>query len=377
VRGEVAFGLENLGLRPVEIEARTEEALAAVDLDGMADRNPHTLSGGEQQRLILAAVAARRPRAIVLDEPLSMLDGASAREVVRRLDQLRGEGTAVVVFEHRHGAFARLAGVSRHVLGAARSAAADVMRLPEPARELAPFRVAMRGVRVHLGGRAVLDGVDLDLAGGSVVSLVGANGAGKTTLLRALAGLQGHEGAIDREGARPGNDARLGLCFQNPDCQLFNPTVREEILCGLDRGDESAYRSVVDTLGLAPYEGHSPLLLSEGEKKRLALATVVVRPDLDGLCLDEPTLGQDARHAQLVGRIVRRLAAAGRLCVVATHDLEWAAAWSDEIVLLDGGRVIARERPDAVDRRPRLWQESGLRLPERLESTCDAASPSA
>ena len=151
--------------------------------------------------------------------------------------------------------------------------------------------------------------------------------------------------------ARGGAARRLGLGFQNPDRQIFNPTVRQEILYGHATPDEERYRRVVDLLGLAAYESTPPLLLSEGEKKRLGVAILLMRPELAGLCLDEPTLGQDERHRRLIGRVVRRLAGRGYLCVVATHDLAWAAEWTDRVLLLQDGGLTSVDRPARPHRR--------------------------
>ncbi len=340
VRDEIVFGLETLGLPEDEISARAEDALAGFGLRGLARRAPHTLSGGEQQRLVLAAIAARRPPAIVLDEPLSMLDAGSARSVVAHLDQLRSAGAALVVFEHREDAFRGLDGVIRRELG---GTILDEEPVPPLPARVPRFRIAVEGLRVELGGRAILDGIDLDLSGGRVISIVGDNGAGKTTLLRTLAGLQHHAGRISREIHGSPGPARLGLCFQNPDCQLFNPTVREEVRYAVPQLDERHTRAVLELLGLAGYESTPPLLLSEGEKKRLGLAITLLQPDLCGICLDEPTLGQDAAHRRRIGRVARRLAEAGHLCLIATHDLEWARTWSDEVARLAGGRLVADE----------------------------------
>jgi energy-coupling factor transporter ATP-binding protein EcfA2 len=200
---------------------------------------------------------------------------------------------------------------------------------------------------------------------------VGANASGKTTLLRALAGLQPHSGRITGfvSGSRLG--PRLGLVFQNPDRQIFNPTVRQEILYGLPDHDPGFYRSVVRLLGLSAYEDTPPLLLSEGEKKRLALATVLLRPGLRGICLDEPTLGQDERHRRLLGQILTRLAAAGYLCLVATHDLAWALEWSGRLLMLREGRLIGSGKP-AVFERQEFWAQAGLILPQGIAKRCDA-----
>ncbi|MFN8625365.1 MAG: ABC transporter ATP-binding protein [Candidatus Binatia bacterium] len=341
VADEIGFGLDTAGLTTGDRERRLQAALGGFGLEHCARRDPRTLSGGEQQMVLLAALSAREPRALVLDEPLSMLDHAVSAHVVEALARLRRDGTAVVVFEHRTRPFARVEGLKRLRLV---EDTAPERPMPELRERVPAFRLRATGVGVELGGRGVLRDIDLDLAGGQAVAVVGANGSGKTTLLRALAGLQAHRGQVCAVGG--GGRPLLGMCFQNADRQIFNATVRQEIVFGLRTHDEEFYRAVVDLLGLAPYEQTPPLLLSEGEKKRLALAIALLRPGLCGVCLDEPTLGQDAGQRRILGQIIRRLAAAGYLCLIATHDLEWAAQWSDRTLALQDGRLVATPSPD-------------------------------
>jgi energy-coupling factor transporter ATP-binding protein EcfA2 len=352
VADEIAFGLDTVGLWNGERESRVQETLANFGLADCAERDPRTLSGGEQQKLMLAALSARQPRALVLDEPLSMLDRAATAQVLAQLAHWRRDGTAVVVFEHRTRPFASVEGLKRLRVGDTQGPERPLPDLPD---RVPAFRVRATGVGVELGGRHILRDVELDLAGGQAVAIIGANGSGKTTLLRALAGLQAHYGQVTGVGgARP----LLGICFQNADRQIFNATVRQEILFGLRTHDEGFYRSVLELLDLTPYEQTPPLLLSEGEKKRLALAIVLLRPGLCGVCLDEPTLGQDADQRRILGRIIRRLAGAGYLCLIATHDRDWAAQWSDRLLLLQGGRLVATVHPSAPDALRRLASRS-------------------
>ena len=332
VADEILFGLETLGLSRGEMTARLESTLDAFGLHTLRDRDPRTLSGGEQQKAVLAAVAARRPQVIVLDEACSMLDVAAARGVRVHVQRLRHDGTAAVVFEHRPAVDAWGLDACRHVIA---PEPPDTAVLPALPCSVPPCAFEIRGLTVSRGGRRVVDAIDLACHGGQALALVGPNGAGKTTVLRALAGVQRYAGSVC------GHLPRLGLCFQNPDQQIFNPTVREEILYGNPSVDPTFYRHVVDLLGLGPYEDTAPMLLSEGQKKRLGVAILLVRPGLQGLCLDEPTLGQDSTHRRRIGRVVRHLVAAGYLCVVATHDLEWAAEWCDAVVHLEAGRVTA------------------------------------
>jgi len=365
VRDEIVFGLENLGLSRRAVGERLEHALATFGLERFAERDPRSLSGGEQQRVILAAVMARQPRALVLDEPLAMLDAASATRAVSELSALRDAGCAITAFEHRDALLASIAGLQRLALPSAEASDED---LPELATEVPPFRVVVNGVRVELGGRPVLDGIDCALAGGSVIAVVGANGSGKTTLLRTLVGLQAHTGRVNMLTSGGHHQSRLGLCFQNPDCQIFNATVRQELRFGLPEINEDFYCSVVKLLGLAAYEQTPPLLLSEGEKKRLALATLLLRPGLSGICLDEPTLGQDVNQRWFLGRILKHLAAAGYLCVIATHDVEWAVKWSDEVFLLQAGRLTAYQHLRASGTASLDYEHVHQGLPLRPES---------
>jgi len=101
VEDEILFGLENMGLPHAEMQQRLEAALAEFGLSQMRTRAPQTLSGGEQQKLALAAITARRSPALVLDEPLSMLDTTAALNFVAHTDELRRAGAAVVYCEHR------------------------------------------------------------------------------------------------------------------------------------------------------------------------------------------------------------------------------------------------------------------------------------
>jgi len=347
VRDEIAFGLSSLRLPAATRARRTEQALDWADLHDRAEDDPRKLSGGEQQRLLLAACAARRPAAIVLDEPLSMLDHVAVDHVVGMLGELRGEGRAALLFEHRTDALEGVASLRRQPLAPERPEIAEAP-LPDPPQLPAAFRIETRGLEVR-GDGPILCGIDLDLESGQVVALVGANGSGKTTLLRALAGLAESRGRV-RINATSGPTPRLGLAFQNPDRQIFNASVRAEILCGIERPDEDRYRTILRALGLADLESVPPLLLSEGEKKRLGIATLLVRDRLGGILLDEPTLGQDAAHRRLIGRLARWLADAGALVVAATHDLSWARTWADRTVTLSHGRVAeAHPAPGEAD----------------------------
>ncbi len=357
VEDELLFGLETLGLDRSEMARRVDAALRQFGLVRLRHRVPQTLSGGEQQKLALAAIMARQPPLLVLDEPLSMLDSTAAFELVTHLQTLTGAGTAVVVFEHRAEYLKSIPGVQVLSL-AGNGSSSDTETLPPAPLQINPFALEVRDISVHLGGRPVLDRISFTATSGEVVAIVGRNGSGKTTLVRSLAGLQRHDGHVSVSGEKPD----FGLVYQNAELQLFNASVRDEILYRLPEPDMTWYDWLMPALGLKTYEETPPLLLSEGEKKRVALATVLMRRPRHGVLLDEPSLGQDAVHKDLLLRLARSLASAGQLVVMTTHDLALAAR-ADRLMVIHEGQIIADGPAASVLLDGRAWQVAGLAVP--------------
>jgi energy-coupling factor transport system ATP-binding protein len=362
VEDEIIFGLENLGLARPEIKARLETVLAAFDLAHMRDRNPQTLSGGEQQKLALAAIMARQPEVLILDEPLSMLDTTAAEDLIAYLVRFAAEGKAVAMFEHRREYLDGVSGLRLLALEG-RPRTDDYLQQAVTLPSRASFSLDMEGLSVHLGGRAVIQDLDLSLRSGQIVAVVGRNGVGKTTLLRALSGLQKYSGKVNVTSSEGDRQPNFGMVFQNPDLQLFNASVREEILYRVQEPDLDYYHWLLAALGLSRYENTPPLLLSEGEKKRVALGLVLMRRPSHGLLLDEPSLGQDSAHKIILARMLRTLADAGQLVIMTTHDLTLASQADRLILLGPGGEIVANGATDAVLRDPAAWQKIGIPLP--------------
>jgi energy-coupling factor transport system ATP-binding protein len=372
VEEEIIFGLENLGLPPPAIHQRLQQTLARFGLEGLRARSPQTLSGGEQQKLALAAITARQPPVLVLDEPLSMLDGTAAADLVAHLSQLSRSGTTVVVCEHRAEHLQTIPELRALYLTRTspnESLIPNSQFTPLPMPQSSPFQLEVSNLGVELGGRPVLKNLNLCLVGGQVVAVVGRNGVGKTTLLRALAGLQKHSGEISLDGAPPD----LGLVFQNADLQLFNASVRDELFYRLPQPDMALYAQLLGRLGLTQYQESPPLLLSEGEKKRVALATVLMRQPRHGLLLDEPSLGQDEAHKASLIRLARALVAVGRLVVLTTHDLGLAVQ-ADRLLLLGPQGFVADGPPAQVLYDQAAWAKLGLSVPDWVRGACPPSS---
>jgi energy-coupling factor transporter ATP-binding protein EcfA2 len=366
VEEEILFGLENLGLGQNQAQARLEEALHSFGLEALRRRSPHSLSGGEQQKLALAALTARRPPFLVLDEPLSMLDTTAAHDFIQSLKAQIHAGTGVVVCEHRQEYMHALPNLRQLELDGKTQTPSLDDPISWPVRTGAAGRLEVTDLSVNRGGRMILDRLSFTVPGGKLAALVGRNGAGKTTLLRALAGLQPFSGAIriDENGQAVKPD--FGLVFQNADLQLFNASVKQEILFRIEQPDFELYAGLVRALDLEQYEQTPPLLLSEGEKRRVALASVLMRQARHGVLLDEPALGQDALHKQQLVRTLRWIAGTGHFVIYSTHDIELAAQ-ADLLFLLHPEGIISSGPPEQVLADRDAWQKLGLLIPEWIQ----------
>lgn len=223
-------------------------------------------------------------------------------------------------------------------------------------------------------GQVALREVSFHVPAGQTLGLLGANGAGKSTLLLHLNGLLRGSGTV-RVGDLPVNDrtlpqirARVGLLFQNPDDQLFLPTVFEDVAFGPRTqgfpSDEVRARveRALDVTGMRGCEERPPHHLSLGQKKRVALATVLAL-DCEVLVLDEPTSGLDPRGRRQLSEFLMSLR---QTRIVATHDLEFAAELCDRVVVLSEGRIVADGPPGKVLGDAELMERTGLEVPHSL-----------
>jgi cobalt/nickel transport system ATP-binding protein len=243
-----------------------------------------------------------------------------------------------------------------------------------------------RGVRFRYPNGVIgLDGVDLRVAHGERVAVLGPNGAGKTTLMLHLNGLLAGAGSLDVAGIRVGEAdvrdlrAAVGLVFQDPDDQLFMPTVAEDVAfgplnLGLDR-DEVAARvhGALAAVRMEHVLDRAPHQLSLGQRRRVAIATVLaMRPRL--LVLDEPSANLDPRARRELLEVLEEI---DRTMLVVTHDLPFAARLCERAVILSGGRVVADGPCAEILGDEALLAAHDLELPEgfdlaRLEAAAAA-----
>lgn len=216
----------------------------------------------------------------------------------------------------------------------------------------------LRGVTVTIGGTTVLDAVDLDIGYGRVVCLVGPNGAGKSTLLGVLAGdVRPAHGTVTLDGTAleswaPAMLARArAVLLQSPQVAFAFPAGDVVEMgrapwigqCTAEE-DERALTAAIRETDVGHLRHRPYPELSGGERARVALARVLAQ-DTPVMLWDEPTAALDLRHQEDVLRTARRLAAERRAVVVVLHDLSLAAAYADEVVVLDRGRVVVHASP--------------------------------
>jgi energy-coupling factor transport system ATP-binding protein len=433
VESELTYGLESLGLVHDEIEQRLAWARKLAELDDLMDRPPHSLSGGEKQKVALGSILALRPRLLLLDEPFTHLDPEGTEGLRRILRTMKSEGMALIIVEHRlheiihdvdriivlhQGKIAAdgspdqvLAGeISNYGLNlpplarlfrkmglngrplSVEDAIKELkdqnlltsfsLRLLEETKTSPPFprtsppMVEAEDICFSYQGLSVLRNIHFKLRRGESVALVGQNGAGKTTLIKHLNGLlkphRGHLKILGQETLRRSVSElsrHVGFVWQNPNDQLFQPTVREEVLTGpkaLRSYDPSWCDELFNRFGLVSLLERSPFTLSEGQKKRVSFAAALaVKPEL--IVLDEPTAGQDEPFRKELANFIVELQREDRTVVLVTHDLEFAAEHANRWLVLADGQIIADGPPEAVMADSRAMTKAGLRSTQRYQ----------
>lgn len=226
-----------------------------------------------------------------------------------------------------------------------------------------------------------LDRLNLRVRRGAKVAFMGGNGSGKSTFFLCLNGIRKPDtGRILIEGdpieyTRKGLlnvRGKVGIVFQEPDDQLFSASVYEEISFGilnLGIDEESAKReveNVIEELEITPFQDRPAHALSGGQKKQVAIADILVmHPEV--MILDEPAAALDPRHTRKVQKIVDELTEKGITVLMATHDIDYAYSWADEIVLMHEGKVLRQGTPFEVCSDRKALETASLEVPAVLK----------
>ena len=354
---EIAFGPQNLGWPAESIYEAVNRALGQVGLPvkGFARRDPNSLSGGEKQRVVIAALLAMQPNYLVLDEPTSMLDPQARRQVLDAIKAAAEAGCGVLHITHRleeAEEVNRVLVLDRGRLcydGPPRLLLRDAEAMqrydlqhqmwvkryrPKPGTENQPtlgFTDVSYAYPTSTSKKPVLQNVEFEMKTGQCILLVGPSGSGKSTLLTLAAGLmKPTKGEVLLNGKVP-KPGQVGLVFQHPESQLFAQTLKEDILFGpknlkLPEADnpDALVDKVLTAVGLdtQTFKNRSPFSLSGGEARRAAIATILAL-STEFLLLDEPIAGLDAKGKIFIFELLQALLMQGKGLIVATHDPEF------------------------------------------------------
>jgi len=371
VQDEIAFGLENRCLPRSEILERMEWALNVVDAQHLRGRELATLSGGEKQRVAVAAMLAARPQVLIFDEPTSNLDPTATAQIFDVIARIReAEAITVIVIEHKieylrrfNPRWLRMEGGRLSVMSNQGLGNKDQSPIPSPQLPVTNYQLPVTSYqfraplvkteRLHAGynGHHVLHDVSVEIGPGEFVAVMGDNGSGKTTFLQCLLGLlKPAEGRVEVAGQdtrkAPVSKVaqRAAYVFQNPDHQLFAETVWQEATLAprnfgaWNGATEALATTLLDEAGLGQRHDDHPYRLSYGEKRRLNLAAVLTyTPDL--FLLDEILIGQDPDNAVRLLNWLQARVTAGSAVVLINHAPEIAQRYATRMLFFEAGRL--------------------------------------
>lgn len=391
---EIAFALRSRSFDPKDVRERALKAARKLGIEELLTRDIHALSEGQKQKVGLAAILALGPKTLIFDEPSANLDPEATQALARTILELKKEGAAILVVDHRlywlkdaadavivmsqgrivtEMPFAGLYDDDFRARWGLRKAEVSDVRRTLPRVEVTSQETTPKAHDVFSASRIrfaysiehiIFDGTGFAVGQG-ITALVGDNGTGKTTLARVLTGLNKAKGDFYIGEKKVGDEGLMpfsGLVLQNADHQLQMRTVAEEVEGAIVAGrigasgargwrrlavmrtcseDKARVHEILTSLNLLALAERHPQSLSGGEKQRLVIACAVAKSPAI-LILDEPTSGLDGANMAAIARLMREQADAGRAVFLVTHDLELLESCDRALVMTDLQKKCAR-----------------------------------
>ncbi len=412
VEEEVAFGPENLAMPPDEIRRRIEEAIRQTGIEYIRDRETYVLSGGELQRVALAAVLAMETPLLILDEPTSNIDPATTNSIFDILRSLKRRKTLIIV-EHkvervlpfvdrivliRKGRikfdipkeklqdyiddlkeagvevppqfqYAKMLGLPTADIEVIRKKLKEMNYRFERPERFKPSRIIMESrskvwVEDKIRGRLDILDVEVNLGEGEILAIMGQNGAGKSTYLKSIVGFLDKTllktdvklvvDGVDLSRATIQERGRyITFVPQTFELTIITTSVQNEVAYSLRKHGVKNWKQRLEELlemfSLKEFREKDPLTLSMGQMRRVAMASAL-GSGAKVIMLDEPTSGQDFYHKEVLGNELRKLQKLGYSFVIVTHDSRFVYYYADRVVVFNRGRKVLDGPPEDVFR---------------------------
>jgi energy-coupling factor transport system ATP-binding protein len=349
---ELAFGCENFGLAPEDIEQKLNSVVNRHDLGKLMDRSIFKLSGGEKQKIACASIAVEPVDIVILDEPSANLDYTGICELQKMIEAWKEDHKTILIAEHRISYL--LPYISRALLmnnGEIKSeyTAEEIRSLSEDEfhrlglraeemRDPADVELASGDTKINCdkmilsnmtysykGEQPVFSIPQMEIPMGEIIGIIGANGMGKSTFLRCLCGMERSCKAVLKIGNELWNNKKrrrkIYMVMQDVNHQLFTDSVLEEVMISQETEDKTEALAILETLDLKEYADRHPLSLSGGQKQRVAVASAIAS-GRSIILFDEPTSGLDYSHMLQVSELLKKLRDNGKTVIIVTHDTE-------------------------------------------------------
>ena len=358
VGDEIAFGCENLAFKRDIIERQIDITTKLLDLDKNAIC--HNLSGGEKQRLSVASTLAMGQRIIILDEPLANLDYKAAHNLMNILAELKKSGYLLIVIEHRLDIVLPYADKVFNLENKNLNEILDYnsFLIKQSTKISDSCKIAshndkilsLNNISYKIKNKEILSNINLDIYKGERLLILGENGCGKTTLLRIISKItkpsNGRINNYNQNKKKKWYD-QVGVIFQNPNYELFMPTVEKEIrfkAFSLEYADE-----IAELLNIKRFYHRHPGSLSLGEKRFVSIAAILARkPEI--LILDEPTVGEDYNKLCKMINVLNEIhQKTNNTMITITHDIRCASAICDRAIWIKNKEIYKIGNKELVD----------------------------
>ncbi|MEA3325964.1 MAG: ATP-binding cassette domain-containing protein [Chloroflexota bacterium] len=367
VMDEMAFGLENLCMKPGDIEKNIDKVLSIVKGTNLKDRYLATLSGGEKQKVAIASMLALTPDVLILDEPTSNLDPIATKNIFETLYNLhQWQELTIIIIEHKlsqlkplnpeiyaleGGELKPLASINVYEPGCSEAVNTFPTIHNSYLQQNMP-QIKINHLDIDLGGQRILRDINLKIEPGEFIALMGPNGSGKSTLLETMMGFHkirsGSITIFNQEIPKERTSAlvqHVGYIFQNPDHQLFTQSIWDEAtftsenlhILNVDR--KSQAKEMLAQMGLISRKDAHPHRLSYGEKRRLNLIAAMLHgPQL--LLIDELLIGQDMDNAHAWMNILSTYTRQGNTVVLVNHHSDLTQDYCNRVLFMELGQII-------------------------------------